>query len=117
MLSDAVAIDVRLGQPVLAQVMKPIGPILQRLLKKWPKLVVQLVYLQLVHIKELASKQPTRHPEEETIIWELKFKDSKGPCKDCVYNYGRCCCNTCVFPKCLSWNLATARKTWQKVQQ
>jgi len=26
-------------------VMKPIGPILQRLLKKWPKLVVQLVYL------------------------------------------------------------------------
>lgn len=30
-------------------VMKPIGPILQRLLKKWPKLVVQLVYL-LVHL-------------------------------------------------------------------
>jgi hypothetical protein len=30
---------------------------LQRLLKKWPKLVVQLVYLQLVHIKELANNQ------------------------------------------------------------
>lgn len=31
-----------------AEVMKPVGPILQKLLKRWPKLVVQLVYLFLV---------------------------------------------------------------------
>jgi len=30
-------------------VMKPVGPILQKLLKRWPKLLVQLVYL-LVHL-------------------------------------------------------------------
>lgn len=58
MLSDAVALVMRLEPtPSCPGHEAPIGPMLQRLLKKWPKLVVQLVYLQLVHIKELANNQ------------------------------------------------------------
>lgn len=55
-----------------AEVMKPVGPILQKLLKRWPKLVVQLVYLFLVCTLLLFASAVCAAQEVESVSRFLK---------------------------------------------
>ena len=54
------------------EVMKPVGPILQKLLKRWPKLLVQLVYLFLVCTLLLFASAVSATQELESVSRFLK---------------------------------------------